>query len=94
MMMGQTKIIQQKDTDILSASEIGQYQYCSVAWYLQKSGYEPDSRFIDIGAKKHVELGHIMDSVQTKTTLSRTLAIIGYLLITITVLLILFGVIF
>ena len=92
--MGQTKITQVKDTDILSASEIGQYQYCSIAWYLQKCGYEPQSHFIGIGAKKHVELGHIMDSVQTKTTLSRALAILGYLLITIALLIILHGVIF
>lgn len=91
--MGQTKQTQLKGTEILSASEIGQYQYCSIAWYLQKCGYEPQSHFLDVGAKKHAELGHIMDSVQTKTKTSRALAIVGYLLIAIAILLILYGVI-
>ena len=91
--MGKTKQTQLNGTEIISASEIGQYQYCSIAWYLQKRGYEPQSHLLEVGAKKHVELGNIMDSAQTKVKTSRALAVIGYLLIAITILLILFGVI-
>ena len=79
--------------DVISASEIGQYVYCSISWYLQKCGYEPKSHFLDIGAKKHVELGNIMDSLQYKKKTSRILAIVGYLLIAIAILLIFLGVI-
>jgi len=91
--MGSTKQTSFKDTDIISASEIGQYHYCSIAWYLQKCGYEPKSPMLDIGAKKHVELGRIMDHTQTNIRRSRAFAIAGYLLLILGVLILLFGVI-
>jgi len=82
-----------KDTDIISASEIGQYHYCSVAWYLQKCGYKPKSPMLDIGAKKHIELGRIVDHTQANMRRSRAFAIAGYLLLIFGVLIFLFGVI-
>ena len=91
--MGITKQTSFKDTDIISASEIGQYHYCSIAWYLQKCGYEPKSPMLDVGAKKHVELGRIMDHTQTNIRRSRAFAIAGYLLFILGVLILLFGVI-
>ena len=91
--MGITKQTSFKDTDIISASEIGQYHYCSIAWYLQKCGYEPKSPMLDIGTKKHVELGRIMDHTQTNIRRSRAFAIAGYLLLILGVLILLFGVI-
>ena len=91
--MGITKQTSFKDTDIISASEIGQYHYCSIAWYLQKCGYEPKSPMLDIGAKKHVELGRIMDHTQTNIRRSRAFAVAGYLLLIFGILILLFGVI-
>ena len=91
--MGQTKQERLANSEILSASEIGQYHYCSMAWYLQKSGYKPQSHMLEVGAKKHVEIGNILDSTQSKVKTSRVLAIVGYLLIAFTILLILIGVI-
>jgi hypothetical protein len=82
-----------KDTDVISASEIGQYHYCSIAWYLQKCGYKPKSPMLDIGIKKHLELGKVMDYTQINTRKTRTLAFIGYLLLIIGVLIFLFEVI-
>ena len=82
-----------RDTDVISASEIGQYHYCSIAWYLQKCGYEPKSPMLDIGTKKHLELGRIMDHTQANIRKSRAIAIIGYLLLAIGFLIFLFGVI-
>lgn len=48
-----------KDNDIIwiSASEIGRYHYCPIAWFLQKSGYKPISHHISKGEKKHLALG-------------------------------------
>ena len=91
--MGSTRQTSFKDTNIISASEIGRYHYCSIAWYLQKCGYEPKSPMLDIGAKKHVELGRIIDHTQTNIRRSRAFAIAGYLLLILGVLILLFGVI-
>ncbi len=82
-----------KDTDVISASEIGQYHYCSIAWYLQKCGYKPKSPMLDIGIKKHLELGKVMDYTQINIKKTRTIAFIGYLLLIIGVLIFLFEVI-
>ena len=82
-----------KDTDVISASEIGQYHYCSIAWYLQKCGYKPKSPMLDIGIKKHLELGKVIDYTQINIKKTRTIAFIGYLLLIIGVLIFLYEVI-
>ncbi len=82
-----------KETDVISASEIGQYQYCSIAWYLQKCGYKPKSPMLDIGTKKHLELGELMDYTQINIKKTRNIAIIGYFLLIIGILIFLFEVI-
>ena len=82
-----------KETDIISASEIGQYHYCSVAWYLQKSGYQPKSPSLDVGTKKHIELGKILDNTETNIKKSKALKIIGCLILIIGILILLSGVI-
>jgi hypothetical protein len=82
-----------KDTDIISASEIGQYHYCSVAWYLQKCGYEPKSPLLDIGIKKHLELGKVIDYTRANIRKTRAISIIGYLFLIIGVLIFLYEVI-
>lgn len=91
--MGIKKQTYFKDTDVISASEIGQYHYCSIAWYLQKCGYKPKSPMLDIGIKKHLELGKVMDYTQINTRKTRAIAFIGYLLLIIGVLIFLFEVI-
>jgi hypothetical protein len=79
--------------DVISASEINQYVYCSKSWYLQRCGYAPKSPFLDIGKKAHVNLGLTIDDIQKEISSSKRLAIIGYLLLLITILVILFGVV-
>lgn len=54
---------EQSRKPILKASEIGQFTYCSVAWYLQRQGYKPESPLLDRGLEKHVDLGEQIDSV-------------------------------
>jgi len=87
--MGHTNQVKFKGRNILSASEIGQYHFCSVAWYLQRCGYEPQSALLEVGTKKHTELGNIVDYTQKHAKTSRLLAIAGYLLIAAAILLIL-----
>ena len=91
--MRHTKQNRFKGTEIINASEIGQYHYCSMAWYLQKCGYEPKSPLLDVGIKKHTELGEIIDYTQINIKKSRVLAIVGYFLLIVAVLIVLFEVI-
>lgn len=91
--MRHTKQTSFKETEIINASEIGQYYYCSMAWFLQKCGYEPKSLLLDVGMKKHVKLGEIIDYTQVNTKKSRFLAVIGYLLLIVAVLIVIFEVI-
>jgi len=91
MMVKHTKQTRFNGTKFISASEIGQYIYCSVAWHLQKCGYEPKSPFLEIGKEKHVKIGKIINHTQVNTKRSRVFSIIGYLLLIVAVLLILYG---
>jgi len=91
--MKHTKQILFKETEIINASEIGQYCYCPIAWLLQKCGYEPKSPLLDIGAKKHKELGEIINYAQVNIKKSKSLAIVGYLLLITAILIVLFEVI-
>ena len=70
-----------KDSEIIRASEIGQYHYCSISWYLQKCGFKPRSSSLEVGRKKHIELGKIMDKTNVYIKWSRTLAFVGYFLL-------------
>lgn len=82
-----------KRTDILTSSEIGQYHFCSMAWYLQRQGYQPDSPMLDLGKDKHISLGNAMDKMQRSTQLSKALSTIGYILLVGVILILLLGVI-
>lgn len=81
-----------KKTDIISASEIGQYQFCSVAWHLQKCGYKPQSPSLSRGEQKHKALGAIVHQVEKSTKRANVVAVIGYLLIIVAVLIFIVGV--
>jgi hypothetical protein len=77
--MGKTKVM--KKTDVLSASEIGQYHYCSCAWLLQRCGYKPESPFLDLGKQIHVSLGDTINGFETKIRYARWVAILGLLIL-------------
>jgi hypothetical protein len=79
--------------DVISASEIGQYTFCSMSWFLHRSGYEPDSPLLEAGKKAHVDLGKNIDSIQNEIGVSKRFAIVGYLLLFFAILVILFGVV-
>ena len=66
-----------KKSDVLSASEIGQYRYCSYAWWLQRCGYEPESPSLESGKHVHVTLGTTIDRLEVKLRYSRWYALLG-----------------
>ena len=89
-MIGKT---QKNPKKLISASEIAQYHYCSIAWKLNKLGYKPDSKSLKIGKNKHEQYGRIIDlnkKLNKKSNISFiisiTLLIIAIILIIIEVL--------
>ena len=91
--MKQVKNKSYNDSNIIRASEIGQYIFCSISWYLQKCGYKPISPNLEIGIKKHENLGIIIEKSKNKSKKSKALEIIGYLILIIGFFLIFFEVI-
>lgn len=78
---------------IISASEIGQYQYCSIAWYLQKCGYKPKSQSLEVGLQKHKRLGETIDKVNKNLIKSKVIALFGYIILFFSLLILIFEVI-
>lgn len=81
-----------KKNEIISASEISQYTYCSISWYLQRCGYESNSPLLNIGRKAHINFGKTIENIQIEIDRSKRLALTGYLLVTIGIIMIIFGV--
>jgi len=78
--------------DVISASEIGQFVYCSMSWYLLRCGYKPDSLLLDLGKKTHVNLGCEIDKIKSKSNLSKRYAYLSYLFLIIAFILVFFEV--
>ena len=91
--MGDRTSKKKKKVPVINASEIGQYYFCSVAWYLQKQGYKPDSPLLDVGVKKHVEHGNVIDNVERFSRRSNVFRVIGYIILLFVFLIILFEVV-
>ena len=91
--MGNSKSTRLKNSEIIRASEIGQYYYCPVSWYLQKCGYKPKSHNLEIGTKKHEELGITIDNINVDIKKYRAFEILGYLFLLLGFLIFLFEVI-
>jgi len=67
--------------EIISASEISQFLYCSISWHLQRCGYKPKSDLLETGIKRHTSLGKTISYIGYELQKSRRLALAGYLLI-------------
>lgn len=57
----------QSGKHVISASEIGQYHYCSISWFLRRSGCIPHSSRLTEGKEKHVQLGETIATIQNNT---------------------------
>jgi len=93
MLMSVSKQTNFRRDDVISASEIGQYHFCPMAWHLQRCGYEPKSKSLEIGIEKHIEHGKVMYYAQKNIRKSKILAYVGCLLLFITLLILLFEVV-
>ena len=92
MIVHNQKNVNQK-SDIISASEIGQFNFCELSWYLQRCGYNPESQFIEKGEKKHEHMGEVISSTEKKIKNSKILKIIGYILLLISFIILLYEVV-
>ncbi|MFA5102952.1 MAG: hypothetical protein WC525_07325 [Candidatus Thermoplasmatota archaeon] len=90
-MMGNRKVL--KKTDVISASEIGQYSYCSTAWMLQRCGNEPESPSLASGKQIHTTLGDTIDGFEATIRSARWIAVLGSLVLCLAILLLLIEVI-
>ena len=79
--MGSAKQTSFRRNGTISASEIGQYHFCPMAWYLQRCGYEPKSQSLELGKEKHIQHGKVMYYAQKNVRKSKILAYSGYLLL-------------
>jgi hypothetical protein len=89
--MGKRSLL--KKTDVLNASEIGQYIYCSCAWWLQRCGHEPESPFLESGKQVHIAMGNKIDGLEGKMRYSRLLVLFGFVVLCVAFLLFSFEVI-
>jgi hypothetical protein len=87
-MVKQKKLVISNKSEVLSASEIGQFNYCPVSWYLKRCGYKPVSPLIELGVNKHKKIGEIIGKTNLNKKTSRIIEIIGYAILTITLFLI------
>ena len=76
----------------IRASEIAQYDYCAMSWWLQRLGHKPSSPLLEKGKQVHVELGRTLDTIEKEKNWSVWCGITGGILLVVS-LLILGGVI-
>ena len=67
------------NSDVITASEIAQYAYCPISWYLKRSGCQPNTPSMIAGIEKHAKVGEKISFVQRKETASRHFAWLGFL---------------
>ena len=79
--------------DVVNASEIGQFMYCSQSWFLQRSGYKPESPDLERGRKIHVDLGSTIDTVNAEIRRSYWYVFVGVLFLLLSILILLVEVI-
>jgi len=80
-------------SNIIRSSEIGQYLYCSMAWYLQRCGYQPESIKLYEGTQKHIMFGNSINTIQHKMKRSHQYALLSLLFFIIVIISILFRVV-
>ena len=86
--------INENNSNILKASEIGQYHYCSISWKLIRDGYKPSSTKLKKGINNHFSHGKIIENTNYIIKRNNILLIISFILLFIALLIIFFEVIF
>ena len=70
---------------VLKASEVGEFAYCSVAWYLERQGCKPESPALEESSEEHADLGVKIESLSEAEQSSKRLSYIGYALLLVAV---------
>jgi hypothetical protein len=78
-----------KSNVCFSASEIGTFVFCPVAWHLQKCGFKPKSSKTKSGEKKHDILGKKLIKIQRQSNIANYLLLMGVICFILSVFLIL-----
>jgi len=82
-----------ENSDVISASEIGQFYFCSKAWYLQKKGFKPKSKYLEKGVEKHREIGNIIENTNKDLRKSNIILKMAYLILIISIIILILEVI-
>jgi len=61
---------------LFTASEIGQYHYCPISWFLQKHGFTPASHLLQKGKTTHQHLETIIKKVDRQKQKTRNILIV------------------
>jgi hypothetical protein len=77
---------------VIYASEIGQYHFCPVSWYLKRCGFTSNSPNLSQGRHKHTKYGRIIQKRNFADSWSRLILIGGNLGILISLALLFFEV--
>ena len=67
------------NSDVITASEIAQYAYCPISWYLKRSGCQPNTPGMVAGMEKHAKVGEEISLVHRKEMASRHFGWLGFL---------------
>lgn len=65
----------------ITASEIGQFHFCPVSWYLQKKGFQPASMLLNKGVKTHQRVGSMLKKTTRNQRKMMLLRFLGMVLI-------------
>lgn len=65
----------------IKSSELSEYIFCSVAWYLKRQGYGLEDGLLEEGHRKHIKLGETIDRISISRKISLYLGVMGIFLI-------------
>jgi hypothetical protein len=67
------------NSNVITASEMAQYTYCPISWYLKRCGCKPNTPGMVAGIEKHANVGEKISLVRRKEMTSQHLSWLGYL---------------
>jgi CRISPR/Cas system-associated exonuclease Cas4 (RecB family) len=65
-------------SEVIAASEISQYVYCPVSWYLKRMGAPARSPYLERGIREHIGAGKRLSILEKKDKASRTFRLLEY----------------
>jgi CRISPR/Cas system-associated exonuclease Cas4 (RecB family) len=75
-------------SEVIAASEISQYVYCPVSWYLKRAGVPPRSPNLARGIREHIGAGKRLSLLQKKENSSRAFRLLEYFSVLVAILLV------